>query len=660
MRGCIIIAWITIPASGDYTPPTPSNVFAYQPNSTVVAVGGIGGSLTFFDSANATRGQIASYPQGPLDVISLAWSPVARNVLASVSADNRVAIRKFVNNSTLASTQTFSIQHHHPLLTCSWDLDTGSRLLLGTATGFIDEYNVSFAGLSGTFDTPIDSVRGRTMRWFAGCYVSYILSYNSTHVMAGCREGQLKYFDRNSSIPTNTISFVVPVPVAYKPAFFSAFRGVLRVLFLDTVYGVDYVGQAIMDHFEIHPYRIPSSVNGHDIVLSFDATWEQLVVRTQAAIVQYDMWGIFGDHVPINRWVTNVSLSDLIGMGAKVSWSVRTLSQADYNPFVEVDASIGAIDVAACWTAEASFNQANDKRNVVCVGEPPVVTIDVQLPFAYSIVRGNFSMQSLGTIPAQDCSALKGPITEWDATQRSQWIKGANTSSVDISICPRVSDTPISRAYWSVADCKAECLNRPECNMISVIVSATPLGNALLPDEGRMIDTCNFHRCPSPNQAPAPPNGVSEVWTLTTASRYWMYDKTKPLNNAGGYVACGTPSAVLYGGCGSPDGLIPSNSTSDISLPDSPINPMESVVRFQVSQYNAEARVRISDLRLDFYVPYAEYRSYTEESNSPPGGNWLATSALTGGPQGPILLTPDGTGLITTMGNTSIGLYPLG
>jgi hypothetical protein len=112
---------------------------------------------------------------------------------------------------------------------------------------------------------------------------------------------------------------------------------------------------------------------------------------------------------------------------------------------------------------------------------------------------------------------------------------------------------------------------------------------------------------------------------------------------------------VIYGGCQSANGLIATGSAQVVTVPQTNTGD-SSVIRFQVSQYNAEAVVRIEALKLDIYMDYAPFSKYIEEPISPPGGYMVPEGgSLNGGPRGPIALIPAGTAVITTLADRSIG-----
>jgi hypothetical protein len=78
------------------------------------------------------------------------------------------------------------------------------------------------------------------------------------------------------------------------------------------------------------------------------------------------------------------------------------------------------------------------------------------------------------------------------------------------------------------------------------------------------------------------------------------------------------------------------------------------VLRFQVSQYNAEPTIRIFNLQLQFMTRYVPYKQFIEVPNSPPGGYFVTSPDPAGAPTGPVVFSPDGSFIFTTSMNNSI------
>jgi hypothetical protein len=151
---------------------------------------------------------------------------------------------------------------------------------------------------------------------------------------------------------------------------------------------------------------------------------------------------------------------------------------------------------------------------------------------------------------------------------------------------------------------------------------------------------------------PTPDDEREEIWGLSSSSRFWDSDTTRLVDRYGGYVAFGTLDSVIYGGC--QNGLIPTNSSISVNIPETASR--ESVLRFEVSQYNSQAIVRIQNISIDVFVDFADYTAYIEEPVSSPGGFLVPElGGLAGGPRGPIALTPDGSGVITTLRDRTVG-----
>ena len=641
---------VSIATSSLFVPSTPLNSIAFKTSETMIAVASTGGKLTFYDVGAPQSGLLQSFDETG-EIFFLSWNRFIWDVLAVVTSDRRIIVRKFADAQALTSFQSVLIKHPLPVTCADFDLTTGTALAVGSSAGFVDLYTVSFDNVVGVSHIALNAESDRSHRWYLGCHVSFIWWLSATDLVAGCADGTVKFLGTSQTVPSSTINFETPLPVPYSTTLFKVtpsnshlvayFNGRMHITNLST--------RQQVPAFEIRPFRSPKTQYRKDSpVLGLDANNEVVVLRSHDGVIVYDLSGLVAGTVATTRWINDLTLTDLLTtQGASFAWSVVRTAVNDNIPFVNVNKTAGTIEFFACWPNAARADQIGDLRDVSCGPEPPVITLEITLPFSISAIKGEFSVRSVGKLPAHDCSALKGPIAEWGSEQSSQWLRvtPADTSNYAVTSCPTVSDTPQNIQISTVDACKAACTNRPECNMVYVKKFK----------DSAEIEICTFHRCQDPSVVPRPGSAEEEVWTVTTPSRFWKLDKTKFLENFGGYVAFGTMDTVIYGGCQSANGLIAMGSAQVVTVPQTNTGD-SSVIRFQVSQYNAEAVVRIEALKLDIYMDYAPFSKYIEEPISPPGGYMVPEGgSLNGGPRGPIALIPAGTAVITTLADRSIG-----
>jgi hypothetical protein len=437
-------------------------------------------------------------------------------------------------------------------------------------------------------------------------------------------------------------------------------RGYVVAFFDNMVSIVDVVNAVVVSSFQIRPRPHPSSHPpiGDNKVLSIDVSFltntemDKLLVRTSDGVLSYDISGIIQGSVPQETWYNDTSFTDLMSMGAEVLSETTQYGDESNSPLIDLNSTTGAIDVTACRNDAAAFAINQEKTEITCGPNPPVVDVDIVLPLAFDYIEGSFKLQSLGAIPAMDCTALKAPITQWTSDQQSQWTKAmpSTRAVVNDAYCPVVSENPSSSKISTVENCKIACSKRPECNMAFMRIRSDLTDNQVQPDSSRLIESCTFHRCSDAAIAPVPSSMFTEIWTLTTH----MHPHMEAIDYYGGYVAFGTPDTVIHGGCAGTNGIIPKTAGAlTVSVVGTNISyPGSSVIRFQVSQYNAEAAVRINGLAFNIHVPYAHYDSFIEIPSSTPGGYYLADQSLRGTPRGPIAWSVEG--VFTTSANTSI------
>jgi hypothetical protein len=299
-------------------------------------------------------------------------------------------------------------------------------------------------------------------------------------------------------------------------------------------------------------------------------------------------------------------------------------SSADNSPQVSITTS--AIDLVPCWPSVAFSMITEDKRSLVCRGVLPVINFEIFLDFQFSNIRGSFDLESLGSLPAQDCWNGKAPIDDWSDDLDDNWYRVTGNAAGGRE-CGSMTDTPLSTPITTVDQCKSECLIRPGCNLI-----------ASLPVDSGGVASCSFYRCPDPSKVSFTHSDDFEVWSHIADDG----------RQRSGYVAFGVPDRVIHGGCASPNGFIQNQGRkTTVTIPETTVRYQNSI-RWQISQYNAEARVRISNIQLELFVRNQPNVLFHESYFTPAGSDPLAGNSRLGSPSGPIQFTDNGNGLVFT------------
>lgn len=658
MRFCLI-AFVFLSSPGKswlFTPYAHVTNIEPHPDLPIVVLGTSDGEISLVDASHTNGIEIRRLSVGSSEVIESKWNPLLTSVLATVCEENRLVVRRFSDMSTLASTQSQLLRHPQPLLSVSWDGSSGTRLVVGTALGSVEVFTASFEGISGASNTGIHPIADRVSQWFIGCRTSFVYYVSSTQIIAGCDEGELWSISVTEPKPVANITLPSSSADPSPRALFVEARGYVVSFFENTVHVIDAVNFELVKSFKIRPARGHYYSNlGEKRVLSIavsfhsNANLDKLIVRTTEGVIFYDLTGILDESIPTSSWLNDTSLSDLITVhGGQLISSVLRYGDLTNDPSVELNTTTGSLDVTACRNAEAVYKINEEKTDVHCTFGTPLVGVDIVLPFSFSHLEGEFKLKSTGAIPATDCSAMKAPIIDWSADQKNQWVYVMPSTRIALNhaTCPAISDTPMSGPAWTLEECKQACVDRPECNMVYVKYRSDIPG---------AVEVCTFHRCESPENAPAPSARFEEIWTLTSAYRSWVRDRSKPLLSYNGYVAFGTEERVIHGGCAGPNGLIPTGNGLTVPVvPTSFAGEGSSVLRVHVSQYNAEAHVRLSEFSLNILKNYTDYASFYEEPSSAAGGYLIAIPLERGGPNGPVAWTSRGV-LITTS-DTSVAL----
>jgi hypothetical protein len=611
---------------------------AKHPYFPIAAVGYSEGGVSIVDLSQSVDTELKSLVISPNQVISLKWSSVQYEDILVLSDDNVIKAIRFDNLDSFNPSAMISLRHSLPISAVGWDTFGGESIVVGTSFGFVDQYSFSFETTAGNADYWIHPESDRVHRWFTGCKVNFVYQPSSGSIIAGCEEGVVWFISATNALPMSSIEFPRYSDYPSPKVIFREARGYVVALVDDVIYLIDVVNEISVLDFKIQrkvgssTFTIgDSKILSMDVSFATDSELDTLFIRTSDGVIIYDIEGLRSGIIPSIVWHNSTSLADLETLGAEIRYiSVRT-GDVTNTPSVTVNGTV--LDVTACRNDKALFAMNQEKSEITCGPDPPIVEIDITLPFSVEYIEGSLSLQSLGEIPAMDCTSLKAPITEWSKNQASQWtrVMPSTRGQRNDASCPVISDTPVSDKLLTVDHCKAACELRPECNMIFVRLS---------PDSG-LLEVCSFHRCEDPEVAPMVSTEFAEIWTLTTNMRIWNDKRTSKIEEFGGYVAFGTDQSVLYGGCASEDGLIPSDNSLAVTIPSSSVK-LTNILRFQVSQNNAEATVRISDLDLNIRVAYTPFESFIEVPSSSPGGYYLADSSRTGSTYGPIAFTGDG------------------
>jgi hypothetical protein len=190
----------------------------------------------------------------------------------------------------------------------------------------------------------------------------------------------------------------------------------------------------------------------------------------------------------------------------------------------------------------------------------------------------------------------------------------------------------------------------PECNTIVVhLVTGGPELN-----DARVIDSCTLKRCNDPSRPQTPSLANTEIWTFTSASGP-IADRAAPLLAFGGYVAFGSEDQVVHGGCAAANGIVRTDTI--VSIPDTTLATDQSVLRFQVSQYNSEAVVRLKDISIDVYRPYPDMLKFVSEPSGSAGAYVVASPVPSSGPRAPMAIV--GTKIFTIGRDSAVHTFDL-
>jgi hypothetical protein len=647
-----------------FDPYRPGNVLKYFPTSNTLTVGGPQGGLSFWSLNTATPVGLAVFDvSSATDVIDLSWNRVLLRLSVATTA-NRLFVYSFSSTSMIVSESKMLI-HTYPVTCSAWDNTVGTNLLVGTTVGLIDEFTVSFTG--ATTNQALIPESSRSHRYFTGCHVAFIYRIDASTFVTGCSEGRVHWFTQSTPRPATSLT-LGSIPEPFGRARYRRSGTYLISLFSTTVYVIDMVNRVLSISFHVVPYLFPLSPLRVDKVLDFDVyprlgPPSKMVIRSTDTVAEYDLASVISGETAPSQWMTGLTVSELVTQGTTAVITVRQGTSADNDMFVEVDADTGVsgvIDFYPCWTPSAQATPVGEKRDITCTGSPTIAW-DVMLPYQFTKIRGSFSLESLGTISAQDCSTMKGPIRAWDADQTSQWVRvGPSTNQANITpliSCPVVYDAWTLRPAFptTVSECFDSCRQNLQCNTVQMQMRMDIYANSERADSLRAITNCVLRACPDPGKPPAPPDDTFEIWSFSDPSTTAGSSADFP-----GYIAFGSLRTVIHGGCATAGGLIPGTPVT-ITIPETAL-PADNTIRFQVSQYNAEAVVRVSDIQIDVFMDYVPPVAVLEEPSTSPGAYSVNVGLNPGSPSGPIVISEDGTTVATSdmFGNIAIFNLPLG
>ena len=630
----------------------------------VSVIGGDQGAVSFWN--------VQANPPVLIKTFTVSSNPVSitqyntvNDYLAVVSPSTKLTIYSFSNVAGFVPGASLVLQNTYPIDAVSWNkaaAPSTPRIAIGSRSGLVDEYMVT---MPTTMTAQALTTFSMNRRWFVGCPVNYLSYLTPSTIIVGCSTGKITWLlsppdDNPSSVPISPIASVSlrTPPSDYVVAKYKK-SGLYLVAVLElTVYIVEIASKSVVFTVDILPYVTPLSPNRAERVVRSISTYTDpvthkptsLVLRTTESIIQFDLTPVLSGTV--NFWKSGISLADLITSESSVHHvnPVRIVT-SDNFPYVDVSMDEEVIDFTPCYNVAAELAQVGDLSNIFCVpdgplnisqsvSETPIVSLDFTVNVPFTKVRGSFKLRSTGTLPAQDCSLGKQPIPNWFSDQQSTWslLRPQSTQTSQLSsVCRELAYWP-TKPITSLTLCKELCTQISSCNLILF--------------GGQNI--CNIRHCSSRPPISSIPSGAGvETWFLSSRPQL-------STSFYGGYVAFGTESKVVYGGCQSPNGLIPTDNTITITIPETDLGSLQSVLRLQVSQYTAEARVRLSELNLDLYSPYLSPKmSLAEPANMPGEFIYPIRDPRPGTNDAPLIISPDGTMAITTNRRGYIGIFTL-
>jgi len=626
----------------------------------ILVVGGNSGAIAFYNIKTAIPTKLRDMTIGTDNIRFVDYLATSNYLAIGTSNFKMLTIINFSSLNSFVLGQTMTLVHTYPIESFTWNnayQGMYPNIAIGTRVGILDEYQIVFPS-----STPISSIpeSARINRWFVGCPITFVAYTTSTTILAGCSTGSIYWFSSqtNPNSPISSLDLDLS-PSEVTIALYSLSGNYLVCLLDLQVYIIALSSNTVVSDFSILPFITPISPNRAErsvraiSVITDTATNnpKTLIVRTTESIIQYDLTDIMsGAH---DWWEHNLSVTDLTGNGRAIliKDNAMRLVTPDNDPYITVGTDQGVIDFVPCYNQAAKEVQVGDMTSVTCYPDSltspstssiiPVVSLEIHLRRPFTKVSGSFRLQSVGIMPGQDCPLGKTPITFWSDDQQSHWsLVGSAGSGGPISSCPPVLEQWRKSPIQTLSECKDACMRDLTCNLIVLDSDST---------------FCQLRACASPSTPPAPVSGI-EMWVLSRPE-----DFSTPLY--GGYVAFGTHDKVLYGGCQSPNGLIPSESSgtfATVNIPLAEFDNLQNVIRFQASQYSADARIRLSNLQLDLYSPYLTPVAMIAEPASMPGEFLLPVrDPRPGNANVPLALSPDGSVVITTNRHGYLGIYVL-
>ena len=623
----------------------------------VVVVGGEGGAVAFWDILPDPPVLINSFSVSTSTISLLKYNSV-NDLFAVVSPSTKLTIYGFSNLVGFVPGANLVLQNMYPIDAMAWNLaalPSIPRIAIGTRSGIVDEYPV-------TMPSTTAALANIYRRWFVGCPINFLSYIDATNMVVGCSTGDIKWVQSSTTAPPSSTPFspitsrsLKTPPSDYIIARYQKSGNYLVAIMELTVYIIDLISKSVFRSVDILPYVTPLSPNRAERNIRSISTFTDpvsnkptsLVIRTTESILQFDLTSTMSGSV--NFWKSGLNVTNLISTQSLLYHSnpVRIVTP-DNSPYVDVSVTDGALDFVPCYNAAAQAAQVGDLSDIFCVTGPlnvsqsasdiPIVSFDITLNSPFSKISGSFNLQSTGTFPAQDCSLNKQPIPSWYSDQQSSWslLKPSNSGQQLSSVCTAIQFWP-ANPISNLGECRNACTKTFSCNL--VMYAST---------------SCTLFACSSrPPTAAIPSASGLSAW-------YLSFRDQLSTSFYGGYVAFGTADLVVYGGCQSPNGLIPTDSPITITIPETDLGSLQSVIRIQTSQYTADARVRLSQLNINLFSPYLQpLKSIAEPANMPGEFIYPIRDPRPGTNDAPVVISPNGLIAITTNRRGYVGFFAL-
>jgi len=111
-----------------------------------------------------------------------------------------------------------------------------------------------------------------------------------------------------------------------------------------------------------------------------------LTAQTASGIFLYDFNRTVEEDATQGWWET-ITGKELIG-DFKISWTKLRQGRPDNVGYVAYNASFGSLDFLPCLPVEGLKSMTADLSELSCASPPPVLGVDIVLPFSFIKVRG--------------------------------------------------------------------------------------------------------------------------------------------------------------------------------------------------------------------------------------------------------------------------------